>query len=196
VTTLPLTTRPLAHPQLESVAEELDDATGTAQVLAGRATEEAFQRRPAPTRWSAAECFHHLNITSRAFLPLIDKAMKEAAASRSRTPTYKRDFVGWLLCRMLEPPYSQRLKTTPPFVPLNAGSKDDLLREFTQLQQELIARLSTACGLDLVRVRIRSPFNERMRYNVYSCFRILAAHQRRHLWQAAGVLDAHSFSAS
>jgi hypothetical protein len=33
-------------------------------------------------------------------------------------------------------------------------------------------------------VRITSPFNERVRYNVYSALTILAVHQHRHLWQA------------
>jgi hypothetical protein len=34
------------------------------------------------------------------------------------------------------------------------------------------------------RLRIRSPFDSRLRYNLYSCLTIIPAHQRRHLAQA------------
>jgi hypothetical protein len=33
-------------------------------------------------------------------------------------------------------------------------------------------------------MKIISPFDRRVRYNVFSAFRIVVAHQRRHLWQA------------
>jgi len=36
-------------------------------------------------------------------------------------------------------------------------------------------------------VRVTSPFNARVRYNLYACFTILPRHQHRHLWQAERV---------
>ena len=36
---------------------------------------------------------------------------------------------------------------------------------------------------------IVSPFDGRLRYNLYSCLTILPAHQHRHLWQAERVLE-------
>ena len=35
-----------------------------------------------------------------------------------------------------------------------------------------------------LRMKIVSPFDKRVRYNLVSAFHILAAHERRHLWQA------------
>ena len=34
-----------------------------------------------------------------------------------------------------------------------------------------------------------SPFDKRVKYNMYSAFRILIAHERRHLWQAEQAVD-------
>ena len=41
-----------------------------------------------------------------------------------------------------------------------------------------------------------SPFNSKLHYNLYSAFRIITAHQRRHLWQAQNVWEAEGFPAA
>jgi len=47
--------------------------------------------------------------------------------------------------------------------------------------------LVAADGLPLSHVRISSPFNPRLRYDLYACFTILPRHPHRHLWQAEPV---------
>jgi hypothetical protein len=44
-------------------------------------------------------------------------------------------------------------------------------------------------GLDVTTIRVTSPFNASLRYSAYSALHILAAHERRHLWQAERVRD-------
>jgi len=55
---------------------------------------------------------------------------------------------------------------------------------FYELQSDLICMLRSAANLNLNRIRITSPLSNHVRYNLYSCFLIIAAHQRRHIWQA------------
>ncbi|MBI4420376.1 MAG: DinB family protein [Gemmatimonadetes bacterium] len=176
------------HPQLALVADELRTATARARAVTDGLDEAAFHRRPEPTRWSVAECLVHLNLTTQAYLPKIDRAIREAQTGpRLPDARYRRDFMGWLLCWMVEPPARLRLRTSASFVPETTGSRESLIADFAQLQNELTHRLEAASGLDLNRLRITSPFEERMRYNLYSAFRAIPAHQRRHLWQAEGV---------
>ena len=40
-----------------------------------------------------------------------------------------------------------------------------------------------------IMVKITSPFNPRLRYNLYACLTILPPHQERHIWQAEQVLE-------
>lgn len=47
-----------------------------------------------------------------------------------------------------------------------------------------------ADGLPPGCLRIASPFDARLRYNLYSALSILPRHQRRHLWQAERALEA------
>lgn len=179
------------HPQLAQLAAELRTATDHARALAAGLDEEGFARRPTPERWSPAECLAHLNLTTRAFLPLIDEALERARASgRQASGRYRRDLVGFLLGRSLEPPARFRMATTAPFVPSNIGARDTVVGELVVLQEELIRRVQMASGLDLNRLRLASAFNPRIKYNLFSCFHVLAAHERRHLWQAEGAADA------
>jgi hypothetical protein len=64
---------------------------------------------------------------------------------------------------------------------------NDVLERFDYLQLELRARVEGAAGLSIDRIGLRSPFDERVTYNLYAAFCILNAHQRRHLWQAEQV---------
>ena len=84
----------------------------------------------------------------------------------------------------LEPPIRQRVKTTAPFVPRSVRAKAEAFGEFAGLQEKLAEALAGARGLNLSKVKVVSPFDKRVRFNIYSAFRILVAHQRRHLWQA------------
>ena len=170
--------------QLQTLDAELSDARERVHRLARGLSEEAWRNRPSPERWSAGEHIVHLNLTSRAFLPLLDEALRNAKAGEG---PYRRDFIGWLLGRVIEPPVRMRVKTTAPFVPSLAEPMDSALRDFDASQDELAALLPRAAGLAIDRVKIVSPFDGRVRYNVYSALRILTAHQRRHLWLAEAI---------
>ena len=63
----------------------------------------------------------------------------------------------------------------------------DTLERFDYLQQQMQMRIDRSAGLALDRLRLVSPFNAHVKYNLYATFCIIATHQRRHLWQAEQV---------
>jgi hypothetical protein len=80
------------------------------------------------------------------------------------------------------------VKTTAAFVPAGHDAPGQLLSEFDRLQTEQIARVRDADGLAIDRIRVTSPFDARVKYNLYACLTILPRHQHRHLWQAEQAL--------
>ena len=96
------------------------------------------------------------------------------------------DIVGRLL--WVASTISLPIKTTEPFTPARGEFKDLVLSEFCALQNRLTGCLGRAEGLDLGKLRIVSPFDARIKYNLYSCFRLIPAHQRQHLRQAEQVI--------
>src|SRR5688572_32014407 len=106
------------HDQLQAVIDEFERARARLHALAKVVPEDVWARRPDPARWSVAECIAHLNLTSRAFLPLMRDAIGQARrwpAAGSRR--YRRDLVGWILWKASGPPARIRAKTAAAFVP-------------------------------------------------------------------------------
>jgi len=131
-----------------------------------------------------------LNLTSEKYLPLLDAAIEQGRElpSLTRIPKrYRRDAVGWLLWRTMGPPVRFRTRTIAEFNPSGEFPRQQLLNDFDQLQAQQIHRVRESGGLPLDQVRVTSPFNPKISYNLYSCFSILSRHQHRHLWQAGRV---------
>lgn len=174
--------------QLQAVEAELSEATARAHRLAGGLSPEDWSRRPAPERWSVGEQIVHLNLSSRAFLPGIHEAARNAREKGLLSDgPYRRDFLGWLLCKVVEPPVRMRVKTSASFEPAQL-EPEMVMAEFDRLQEEMIGAVRGVAGLALDRIDIVSPFDSRVRYNLYSCLRVIPAHQRRHLWLAEAAL--------
>jgi len=173
------------HPQLVPIAEEFLAALDRVHALQQAVPAELWARRRNPVRWSAAECVAHLNLTSAAYLPLLNRGVEEARAlGVSETSRYRRDLAGWLLWLTMGPPVRVRTRTPAAFVPEAVATPAELVAEFERWQDALMAALHGASGLPLGLVWVASPFSTRLRYNLYACFGILARHQHRHLWQA------------
>lgn len=172
--------------QLEALREELRKASETAAGLWSRHPAEQLVRRPAPGKWSAAECVEHLNLSNRAYLPRIQEALGQAAkAGPPGSGPLRMEWNARLLRWWLEPPSRLKLPTAAPFVPLPVTDPSQVLLDFVEINAKLAAEIASAEGQALDRVKIRSPFAENMKYGVFSAFVLVAAHNRRHLWQAA-----------
>jgi hypothetical protein len=59
---------------------------------------------------------------------------------------------------------------------------------FRAYQVQYIDRLRQASGLDLARARVSSPAARWLTMSLGSGFALMAAHERRHLWQARRVI--------
>jgi hypothetical protein len=103
---------------------------------------------------------------------------------------YHCDFVGWLVGLAVGPLPRiggwrfGRVSTLPAFVPSGDLERQTVLAEFETLQNEQIALAKDADGRELGDIWIVSPFENRVKYNAYSCLVLLPRHQRRHLDQA------------
>lgn len=173
--------------KLARIETDLDDARRRAHDIGDALSEDLWSTRPAPADWSVSECLVHLNLTSRAFVPLLERAIAEArSGTPSAAPSYRMDAVGrlvWLLTALRIP-----INTSDPFVPPAGQPRDAVLAEFDELQEKVIGCVRAADGLPLGRIRVVSPFDARLRYNLYSAFRLVPAHQRLHLRQAQQAL--------
>jgi hypothetical protein len=177
------------HPQLLPIRQGLDSCSDWLSRLAEWAGEEHWAAKPTPDSWSASECVQHLNATSRAMVPLILRQL-ETSRRKEPMPGYRLSFVGWLILRSLSSPAKKKYRTTDAFLPPEPKSPKTDLIAWAVCQSDVGDALERADGHPLHRLKIVSPFNARIRYNVYSAFRIIVAHEQRHLDQAEKAIEA------
>jgi hypothetical protein len=184
-------------PQLHALEVEFDEVQARAHRLVDGLSAADWLRRSDPNRWSIGEQILHLNLASRVYLPRLREGLARARERGLRSKgRYRRDFMGWLLCKMVEPPVRLKVKTTPQFMPENPQPKEEAMRDFDALQDELRAFLGEAGGWAIDRVDFVSPFDPRIKYNQYSALLATTAHQRHHLWLGERVAEALGLKAA
>ncbi len=176
--------------QLIQIRAEIDEASARARKVVESIPSELVGRRPQQGGWSVAECIAHLTTTSDAYIAAIQPEIKRARGQQlfDSGAAFGMDLSARMLAWWLEPPYRLKSKTPAEFVP-QVKEPGRALPEFLDRQQKLDALVVEADGLALDRIRISSPFARQMTYNVYAALRLIAVHQRRHLWQAERIAE-------
>jgi hypothetical protein len=174
--------------QLDAILDQVEKADLKAKELVVGRSVAQLTTNIESTSWSVAQCLDHLAQTTNAFLPAISAAMARAprlATNRAlRTGTLTRLFI-----QNLEPPYRLRFKVLAPLIP-RQHDFNSAWDAFAESQVQLSKTIQSAAGLAIDQVKIESPVYARFNYNVYGAFRMLAAHERRHLWQMEQILKA------
>lgn len=180
--------------ELTGYEMELGRVTIGMETLVAGLTDEQAQWRPAPGRWSIGENVDHLTTTGRVYLPAFDDAV-DVARSRSlyREGPFRYGVLERLMAWSMEPPIRFRLRNPRSLTPGPRRPLVDVMRDFVALQGQLRDRIRGANGLDLMLTKVRSPLANRLVLSMGAAFRILLAHERRHLWQSQNVRVTRGF---
>ena len=163
---------------------EFDEVVQRCTALAASLDDAALMRRPAPESWSVAENLEHLSATAATYGRRIRRRL-DASAMSDAVSKEKTSLIGRLWLGMVEPPARMRLKV--PAAALQPGeitTRDALLARFGETHGTLIALLEESDAYDRMHLRIQTAFAKWISVTLYDGFVVLAAHGRRHVWQA------------
>ncbi len=181
-------------PELRNLKDQFGRIKRDAALLLDGLTDVQVSWRPGVGRWSVVECLSHLNETAEQYLSAIDQAIERGVQRKQLgAGPYRYGWFGRWFARQLEPPPKRTFKAPSAFAPASDLSVSDVKRRFLMAQDELAQRIDRANGLDLGRVKVTSPVSRLIRFELGQCFHVVAAHERRHMWQAQRVLDADGF---
>jgi len=183
--------------EIDELRKQFEHISAEAHALVARLSETQFSWKPAPDVWSVAECLEHMNATARSYLPALDEAVDNAI----RQGTYAQgpftyNWFGRILVRLSEPPAWLRVTTSARMLPGRTRPRRETLAGFRAYQVQYIDRLRQANGIDLARARARPPVLTWLRIPLGCAFELMAAHERRHLWQATKVTQMAQFPPS
>jgi hypothetical protein len=175
------------HPDIESLAGALDAVERDARALVTGLTEQVGTWRAGEGSWSVAECLDHLATSNRIYLRAMASVSESALArGRMRRGPARPGLIGGWFVRTLEPPVRATLKMKAPksIRPRQGPSLEDAVRQFFASQNEVRAFLHRFANIDLAGVRFPNPFVRGLRFSIATGLHVIAAHERRHLWQA------------
>jgi hypothetical protein len=173
-------------PDIRDLEDQFDAAERDAQALVAGLDEGQGGWRAGAASWSVAECLDHLATANRVYL----RAMQEPAIAalehgKERRRPARPGLVGRWFVNLLEPPVSPRFRMKAPrsIKPRTAPALADAFATFRASHDEVRAFLGAYAGVDLAGVRFPNPFIPGVRFSLATGLHVLAAHERRHLWQ-------------
>lgn len=153
--------------------------------------------RPDTSRWSVGQCLEHLITANRLMFQAAEDAVNGTAPRTlwHRLPAWPR-VLGRVMVRS-QAPTSSRTFTAPPLArPAESDIAGDVVERFVEQHRNAVRRLQTLDERDAARTIMASPFIRVITYSVLDAWRLVFAHDRRHLEQARRVTRASGFPSS
>jgi lysine/ornithine N-monooxygenase len=154
---------------------------------------DKLNRKPTTNSWSAAECFQHLNYTNGEYLKRFNEIIKKNQLNDETSITFSYSFAhsfwGKLIMYFVNPKTKMKSKTTKPFNPTYSKVETDVIQKYLFQHDQLFRIVSEMKNLDLRKLKLPSPINARIKYNLGDAIRIIILHDRRHIQQAERAIN-------
>ena len=180
---------------LQEVLSQIDALDRAADDLASPLSDAQFHWQPDEGHaWSIALCIEHLATANRVYAEPMRAAVDTA---RSKSFTRRGPIASTIFGRMfissLEPPVKRRTKAPSKILPPSGGTRTDILKRYHDAHARIRQLILECADVDANRATFTNPFISVVRVRVGTAFHIIAAHDRRHLWQAEQVRKAPGF---
>ena len=183
---------------IQQVLDDFDRSDQQAASLVERLDDAQFTWRPDDGRsWSVAQCLEHLTVLNAAYGRAMLAAMEEAGRRgwRRQGPLQPGPIGRWFI-RSQEPPVRRKLRTPRKVQPTGGRPRDVILREYREAHDRLRRVAREAAAHDANRATFPNPVAGIIRMKVATGLLALAAHDRRHLWQAERAVGRPDFPAA
>jgi hypothetical protein len=178
--------------QVRGWVAELDAIERDAAAAVANLTNETGSRRPAPGKWSVAECVSHLRHVGTLVLERLEPALIRAREEgRTSDRAARLGLIGGWFTRSMEPGGVRRMPAPANFVPPADIPLDAAVQAWRIYYARLRRAIESAEGLALEKVRVRSTAKGSgfLTLNAAAWIASTLAHERRHIAQMRRVRD-------
>ena len=173
--------------ELRDLCEQIENLKEDALELTAPLNDTQFRWQPRAGQWSISECLAHLNVVDRLDLPLLAEAIEQGrAAGLTGTGPFRYGLLSRRFVRYQDGPVKIKMKAPREYRPPSNEPKDKVVAEFLSIHDQMRELVVKSNGLDLARVKTRTPFPV-LKFSLGQRFAILTAHDRRHMRQAWAV---------
>ena len=180
--------------EVEKLSQDVRAIGANAKREFGKLGKDQLNWKPAPDRWSVAQCFDHLITTNVAYFPILESIAKgeKRTSLVERLPILPKLWAK-LFIKSLDPKAARKLKAPAPFQPSASDLDDSIIDDFVEHQRIVADSMDKTKQLNLDRVVITSPAAAVITYSLMDAFRILVIHEQRHFQQAKRVTEDSKF---
>jgi hypothetical protein len=180
---------------LETIVVGAEENSKAARELVSGLSNAQLNWKPAPEKWSIAQCLDHLAIAAQKFDGYFSGALARGRKNWPVTagPAYRPSFMGGWLVKYVSPEAVKKLTAPKVFRPAESANIDEPLEKFLKQQERFIEFVRATNGIDYNKTRLRSPVTPLMRYSLADAFVITVVHGQRHLAQARRVRETPGF---
>ena len=182
---------PTLPEDVQRLTDAMNAADKVAEDLTAGLSDSDFFWQPGGTRWSVALCLDHLAVANTVYGASIQSGLATARERGwQRQGPLVPGFFGRKFAESLEPPAKRRTSAPAKIKPQATRPRAEIMSAYRAAHDRLRELLVEAATLDANRATFTNPFISIVRVKVSSAFHIVAAHDRRHLWQAQQVVAA------
>lgn len=173
---------------IEKFVFEFQEAAKHLHYLLEKFPLENFEVKPAPNKWSAAECLVHINTTNEKYLINLKNSLENAQKSNLLKEEYKPRYLMSKFIDTMKPESRWKFKAPSVFKKSYDGNLDKTVNDFFRIQDELIELAERSREYDLSKTKTVSPVSKLFRLKLGEAFMVIIEHQKRHLLQAETAL--------
>jgi hypothetical protein len=183
----------VASDDISALEQAFGASEEDARVLVSGLSEIQGTWRIQQGTWNVAECLDHLATANRVYLAAMQPPAQDALESgRTRHRPALPGLIGGWFVRSLEPPVNRffKMKAHQKIRPRLSPPLASAAEQFFASHRDVVAFLRKYSTIDLAGVAFPNPFIRGVRFSLATGLHVLAAHERRHLWQAWHVKRA------
>jgi hypothetical protein len=179
---------------LAEIADGLDEVANEAQATFGALSADQLNWRSSVTQWSVAQCLDHLLTCNRLMLVAAAAALKR---DRRRTMWERLPglpgLVGPMLIKSQVPESTRRHAAPANARPSASAIAADVVATFVAQQHNAATEARRLDERFAAQMVMTSPFIRLVTYTVLDGWRLMLAHDRRHVQQARRVTALPTF---
>ena len=156
-------------------------------------TPSQLNWKPAPERWSVAQCFDHLITTNKGYFPVVENVLAGKKRTFLESLPVLPGLAGKLLIKSLDPSSTRKIKAPKKFQPAQSDISASVINDFVDQQHRIVEKMKATGHLDLEKIVITSPVSAAITYSLMDAYRIIVVHEQRHFQQAKRVTEESGF---
>lgn len=138
--------------------------------------------------WSVLECFQHLNLYGRFYLPEIRSGINNR--NQRVSELFKSGWLGnYFANSMLPKEKLNKMKTFKEMNPINSNLNVEVIDEFLNQQTEMLDLLERAKSVHLTKTKTRISVSKFIKLRLGDTFRFVIYHNMRHIEQAKRMIS-------